>query len=48
MQASFVEIYNEMLRDLLGDGSDKKHEIRHSDKGVTSVTEVVTGTRPRQ
>jgi len=44
MEASFIEIYNENLRDLLGNGEEKKHEIRHNDKlGVTTVTDVVIG-----
>ncbi|XP_071956194.1 carboxy-terminal kinesin 2-like isoform X2 [Antedon mediterranea] len=38
MQASFLEIYNEMIRDLLVSGEDKlKHEIK-TDSQVTNLT----------
>ncbi|KAF8573591.1 kinesin-domain-containing protein [Ramaria rubella] len=42
MEGQFLEIYNETINDLLGNGEldKKKHEIRH-DKGVTKVTDVV-------
>ena len=45
MEASFVEIYNETLRDLLGNGEEKKHEIRHVEKSSTTViSDVQLGT----
>lgn len=42
MEGSFVEVYNEELRDLLGDeNSTKKHEIRHDmAKMETTITDV--------
>eukprot|EP00160_Parvularia_atlantis_P002777 Unigene12311_Nuclearia_a/m.37415 Unigene12311_Nuclearia_a/g.37415 ORF Unigene12311_Nuclearia_a/g.37415 Unigene12311_Nuclearia_a/m.37415 type:complete len:250 (-) Unigene12311_Nuclearia_a:48-797(-) len=43
MEVSFVEIYNESIRDLLGNGADddKKHEIKHNEKtGTTTVSDV--------
>lgn len=44
MQAQFLEIYNETLRDLLDStGSVKKMEIKHDAKGKTSVTEATNG-----
>lgn len=46
MEGSFIEVYNEMLNDLLGKAEDwekKKHEIRHDPaKGKTTVTGVAT------
>ena len=49
MEGSFVEVYNEELRDLLGKEGDnekaptKKHEIRHDTmKGETTITDVTT------
>jgi len=41
MEVSFVEIYNETIRDLLrsGSGEDCKHEIKHGANG-TSITDV--------
>jgi kinesin family protein C1 len=41
MEAQFLEIYNETLRDLLSnDGEVKKHEIKHDHlKGQTTVTD---------
>jgi kinesin family protein C1 len=37
MEGSFLEIYNESIRDLLGDGSSgKKHEIRHNTTNNTT------------
>ncbi|KAI8912758.1 P-loop containing nucleoside triphosphate hydrolase protein, partial [Gorgonomyces haynaldii] len=38
MSCQYLEIYNETLRDLLGNGTDKKYDIKH-DKGKTTVTE---------
>ncbi|KAF8508891.1 P-loop containing nucleoside triphosphate hydrolase protein [Gautieria morchelliformis] len=42
LEGQFLEIYNETINDLLGNGEldKKKHEIRH-DKGSTRVTDVV-------
>ncbi|KAI9004673.1 P-loop containing nucleoside triphosphate hydrolase protein [Gaertneriomyces semiglobifer] len=52
MEAQFLEIYNESIRDLLGKGSeDKKHDIKHHPAtGKTSVTDVntVNVTTPRE
>ncbi|KAJ3364092.1 kinesin-like nuclear fusion protein [Kappamyces sp. JEL0680] len=51
MEAQFLEIYNETLRDLLDDGKDgKKLEIKHDAKNRTSVTEatVVTVSSPEE
>lgn len=46
--ASFVEIYNEQLRDLIGSKKTKediKHDIRHDPKtNKTWVTNLTTGT----
>lgn len=39
MEGSFLEIYNETLRDLLGDGQSKKHEIKHV-QSKTTVTDL--------
>ena len=50
MEASFLEIYNEQVRDLLGQpGKDKTHEIKSGtgDIVVTNLTSV-TVTQPRQ
>ncbi|KAL7750950.1 kinesin-like nuclear fusion protein [Sorochytrium milnesiophthora] len=42
MEGQFMEIYNEQIRDLLGDGSaEKKHEIRHAGT-KTSVTDMTS------
>ena len=42
-EAQYLEIYNETIRDLLGQGStDKKYEIKHLN-GKTIVTEAATG-----
>jgi kinesin family protein C1 len=45
MEAQYLEIYNESLRDLLSDGQDqKKLEIKHDhQKGRTTVTEATVG-----
>lgn len=45
MEGQFIEIYNESIRDLLGnDDSNKKHEIKHDPfKGRTTVTDVLNG-----
>ena len=44
MRCEYVEIYNEQIRDLLGDAGDssnKKHEIKHdSVRCTTSITDV--------
>ncbi len=42
MEGSFVEIYNETIRDLLGNGDmSMKHEIKHHPTtGKTTVTDV--------
>ncbi|KAI9091492.1 P-loop containing nucleoside triphosphate hydrolase protein [Phlyctochytrium arcticum] len=47
MEAQYLEIYNESIRDLIGGGSttgeDKKHDIKHHPvTGKTSVTEIQT------
>jgi kinesin family member C1 len=45
MSCQYLEIYNETLRDLLGDGDQsKKHDIKHDvAKGNTYVTEANVG-----
>lgn len=45
MEATFLEIYNEQLRDLLctKPKEDIKYEIKHDQKGNTTVTNVTTG-----
>lgn len=50
MEASFLEIYNETIRDLLGNpGKDEKYEIKSASGEivVTNLT-IVTVTQPRQ
>jgi kinesin family protein C1 len=43
MEGQFVEIYNETIHDLLGDGeTNKKHEIRHQAGNKTIITDVKT------
>ncbi|PVF97935.1 kinesin-domain-containing protein [Serendipita vermifera] len=44
MEGQFLEIYNETINDLLGQGEFdcKKHEIKHDKSGRTTVTDVVT------
>lgn len=47
MEASFLEIYNENIRDLLGASLniEKKHEIKHNHQnGATTVTGLTTVT----
>ncbi len=46
MEASFLEIYNETIRDLLGNGDlNKKHEIKHNIQNLTSsVTDLTVLT----
>lgn len=46
MEGSFIEVYNEEIRDLLGkEGENKKHEIRHDMvKCETTITDAVTST----
>ncbi len=51
MEASYLEIYNESLRDLLANPSraskdnnnETKYEIKHDNKGNTSVTHLTQG-----
>lgn len=50
MEASFLEIYNETIRDLLGNpGKEEKHEIKTASGEVviTNLT-IVPVTQPRQ
>ncbi|KAI8086791.1 kinesin-1 [Halteromyces radiatus] len=45
MEGQFLEIYNEVIHDLLGDVSEYgkiKHEIRHEKNGKTSITGMTT------
>jgi kinesin family protein C1 len=46
MEGSFIEVYNEVLNDLLGKADEidkKKHEIKHDmQKGKTTITDVTT------
>lgn len=45
MEGSFVEVYNEVLNDLLGKAEEldkKKHEIRHDGRGKTTVTDMTS------
>ena len=51
MEGSFVEVYNEDIRDLLGNSKDdnNKHEIRHDTlKCETTITDVTTITLDSQ
>ncbi|KAG8993937.1 kinesin-like nuclear fusion protein [Tulasnella sp. JGI-2019a] len=42
MEGQFLEIYNETIVDLLGNGNETtKHEVKHDKGGRTSVTDVV-------
>lgn len=44
MEAQYIEIYNENIRDLLGDRSEKKHEIKHCPlTSKTYVTNIRSG-----
>jgi kinesin family protein C1 len=48
MEVMYLEIYNETIRDLLIPNPSKvkeeiKYEIKHDQKGVTTVTNVTTG-----
>lgn len=46
MQAQFLEIYNESLRDLLDTSSEgKKLDIKHDSKNRTTVTDAINGIR---
>lgn len=43
MEGSYLEIYNETIRDLLGDQQSKKHEIKHlQGTNKTVVTDLVS------
>ena len=46
MEGSFIEVYNEVLNDLLGKADEfdkKKHEIKHDlQKGKTTITDITT------
>lgn len=48
MEGSYLEVYNEVLNDLLGKADDfdkKKHEIKHDmAKGKTTITDITTVT----
>ena len=48
MEASFVEIYNETIRDLLGSSqnNDLKHDIKMVDAKKTNEVEVTNLNRP--
>ncbi|EIW66111.1 hypothetical protein TREMEDRAFT_65960 [Tremella mesenterica DSM 1558] len=52
MEGQFLEVYNEVINDLLGSGQfdTKKHEIKHDKDGKMTVTEVVSVplSNPRQ
>ncbi|ORY33143.1 P-loop containing nucleoside triphosphate hydrolase protein [Naematelia encephala] len=52
MEGQFLEVYNEVINDLLGSGQfdTKKHEIKHDKEGKMSVTDVVSVplSNPRQ
>jgi kinesin family protein C1 len=44
MQAQFLEIYNETLRDLLDNGNEtKKLDIKHDSKNRTTVSDAING-----
>jgi kinesin family protein C1 len=44
MEGQFVEIYNETVHDLLGNGDlNKKHDIKHVAGNKTIITDVKTG-----
>lgn len=43
IEGSFVEVYNEEIRDLLGDGTQKKYEVHHDHQNhETTVTNATT------
>lgn len=44
MEGQFLEVYNEVINDLLGSGQfdTKKHEIKHDKDGKMSVTDVIS------
>ena len=42
MDTSYLEIYNETIRDLLNANSGQKLEIKHNSDGTTNVTHLKT------
>eukprot|EP01111_Echinosteliopsis_oligospora_P006308 TRINITY_DN20388_c0_g1_i1.p1 TRINITY_DN20388_c0_g1~~TRINITY_DN20388_c0_g1_i1.p1 ORF type:complete len:565 (+),score=107.70 TRINITY_DN20388_c0_g1_i1:69-1697(+) len=42
MEAFFIEIYNETIRDLLSKNGEAKHEIKHTENGITYVSGITT------
>lgn len=46
MEVTYLEIYNETLRDLLCSASkqEDKYEIKHDAKGNTTITNMTTGS----
>ncbi len=47
IEANFLEIYNETVRDLLSRKADQKYEIKHEKNGTTSVTNLKIGSHIR-